>query len=196
MLVPSGPMPQLATNVLAAATGRTASLARTLSSAATVPRQFVIHPSVQDALHSSNRRPVVALESTIITHGLPQGVNHTVAKQCEQVIRDAGAVPATIALIEGKIHVGVEDHHLLQLAESAASQGRKASSIKTARRDMAAVLSAKKIGGTTVSATAYIAHLAGIKFFATGGIGGVHRGAENSECLDMTEPCGARCHLS
>ncbi|CAO1614164.1 unnamed protein product [Parajaminaea phylloscopi] len=145
-----------------------------------LPSAFVLQPEVEHALRSSRSPPVVALESTIITHGLPYDTNLEVGRRCEKVIRDAGAIPATIALVGGKIHVGLSDSQLQQLSESAANSERPASSIKTGRRDVPYVLSSKKVGGTTVSATAMIASLAGIDFFATGGIGGVHRGAETT----------------
>jgi pseudouridine-5'-phosphate glycosidase len=118
-------------------------------------------------------KPVVALESTIISHGMPYPQNVQTAREVEQVIRDAGAVPATIAIIGGKICVGLSDAQLEQL-------GNSKDAIKVSRRDLAYVLSQKKLGATTVAATMICAQLAGIKVFVTGGIGGVHRGAEKS----------------
>ncbi|AMB99245.1 pseudouridine-5-phosphate glycosidase [Aerococcus urinaehominis] len=126
---------------------------------------------VQKAL--IDEQPIVALESTIISHGMPYPKNVEMAKQTEQIIRDNGAVPATIALMDGKIKVGLEeeDLELLATADNVA---------KVSRRDMARVLATKQIGATTVATTMIAANLAGIKTFVTGGIGGVHRGGENS----------------
>jgi pseudouridine-5'-phosphate glycosidase len=118
-------------------------------------------------------KPVVALESTIISHGMPYPQNVQTAREVEQVIRDAGAVPATIALIDGKICVGLADGQLEQL-------GNARDALKVSRRDLAYVLAEKKLGATTVAATMICAALAGIEVFVTGGIGGVHRGAETS----------------
>jgi pseudouridine-5'-phosphate glycosidase len=116
-------------------------------------------------------RPIVALESTIITHGMPYPQNLKVAQQVEETIRTNGAVPATIAVIEGWLHIGLEPEHLEELAQ------RKGVA-KLSRADMAACLATGGTGATTVAATMIAAHLAGIEVFATGGIGGVHRGAE------------------
>jgi len=118
-------------------------------------------------------KPVVALESTIISHGMPYPQNVQTAREVEQVIRAAGAVPATIALIAGKICVGLADAQLEQL-------GNAQDALKVSRRDLAYVLAEKKLGATTVAATMVCAALAGIEVFVTGGIGGVHRGAETS----------------
>jgi len=118
-------------------------------------------------------KPVVALESTIISHGLPRPRNLEVAQRLEAVVREAGAVPATIAVLDGRIRVGLTEEDLVLLAESEAMA-------KISRRDLAAVLARGGDGATTVSATMIAAHLAGIGVFATGGIGGVHRGAERS----------------
>ena len=118
-------------------------------------------------------RPIVALESTIISHGMPYPQNVQTAREVEQVIRDAGAVPATIALIDGRICVGLSDEQLELL-------GRSKDAMKVSRRDLAYVLSTKTLGATTVAATMICAELAGIEVFVTGGIGGVHRGAETS----------------
>ncbi len=117
--------------------------------------------------------PVVALESTIISHGMPYPQNVQTAREVEQIIRDAGAVPATIAIIDGKICVGLNDEQLERL-------GTAQDAIKVSRRDLAYVLSRKLLGATTVAATMICAELAGIEVFVTGGIGGVHRGAETS----------------
>lgn len=117
--------------------------------------------------------PVVALESTIISHGMPYPQNVQTAREVEQIIRDAGAVPATIAIIDGKICIGLNDEQLERL-------GTAQDAIKVSRRDLAYVLSQKLLGATTVAATMICAELAGIEVFVTGGIGGVHRGAETS----------------
>jgi pseudouridylate synthase len=118
-------------------------------------------------------KPIVALESTIISHGMPYPQNVQTAREVEQIIRDAGAVPATIAIISGKICVGLTEEQLEEL-------GNSPDAIKVSRRDLAYVLSQGKLGATTVAATMICAQLAGIKVFVTGGIGGVHRGAETS----------------
>ena len=118
-------------------------------------------------------KPIVALESTIISHGMPYPQNVQTAREVEQIIRDAGAVPATIAIIGGKICVGLTDGQLEEL-------GNSSDAIKVSRRDLAYVLSQGKLGATTVAATMICAQLAGIKVFVTGGIGGVHRGAETT----------------
>lgn len=114
--------------------------------------------------------PVVALESSIIAQGMPYPVNVETAQQVEQDLRDAGAVPATMALLDGAIRVGLTAEEIERL-------GTDKTAVKVARRDIARVLVTGAPGGTTVSATATIAALAGIKTFATGGIGGAHRGA-------------------
>ena len=118
-------------------------------------------------------KPVVALESTIISHGMPYPQNVQTAREVEQVIRAAGAVPATIALIDGRICVGLADDQLERL-------GNAQDALKVSRRDLAYVLAEKKLGATTVAATMICAALAGIEVFVTGGIGGVHRGAGTS----------------
>ncbi|WP_332848357.1 pseudouridine-5'-phosphate glycosidase [Massilia sp. S19_KUP03_FR1] len=117
--------------------------------------------------------PIVALESTIISHGMPYPQNVEMARGVEQVIRDAGAVPATIAIIDGKICIGLSAEQLELLATSP-------DAMKVSRRDLPYVLAQNKLGATTVAATMICAQLAGIPVFVTGGIGGVHRGAETS----------------
>lgn len=117
--------------------------------------------------------PIVALESTIITHGMPWPQNVEAARAVEAEIRKAGAVPATIAIMGGRIHIGLTDAELDRL-------GQASHVAKLSRADLAACLATGGIGATTVAATMICAHLAGIKVFATGGIGGVHRGAETS----------------
>jgi pseudouridine-5'-phosphate glycosidase len=128
-------------------------------------------PEVQAARAAG--KPVVALESTIISHGMPYPQNVQTAREVEQVIRDAGAVPATIAIIDGRICIGLASDQLELL-------GQSKDAIKVSRRDLAYVLAQKKLGATTVAATMICAQLAGIEVFVTGGIGGVHRGAETS----------------
>ena len=118
--------------------------------------------------------PIVALESTIISHGMPYPQNRETALQVEQIVRDNGAIPATIALIDGKIKIGLTENEIDHLAKS----GSKI--VKASRRDLPYLLSQKIDGATTVSSTMIAANLAGIRVFATGGIGGVHRGASQS----------------
>jgi pseudouridine-5'-phosphate glycosidase len=126
-------------------------------------------------------KPVVALESTIISHGLPRPSNLEVAVECERIVRDAGAVPATIALLDGKILVGLERAELEAIAN-------RDDISKASIRDLAIIVAQGKSAATTVAATAHIAALAGIHIFATGGLGGVHRGANESfdESADLT----------
>lgn len=118
-------------------------------------------------------RPIVALESTIITHGMPFPQNVAAARAVEAEVRKAGAIPATIAVMGGEILIGLNDQELDAL-------GQAQDVMKLSRADLAACLAMGKTGATTVAATMICAHLAGISVFATGGIGGVHRGAENS----------------
>ena len=126
-------------------------------------------------------KPIVALESTIISHGLPRPSNLEVALECERIVRDAGAVPATIALLDGKILVGLERSELEEIAN-------RDDISKASIRDLAIIIAQGKSAATTVAATAHIAALAGIHVFATGGLGGVHRGANESfdESADLT----------
>ena len=126
-------------------------------------------------------KPVIALESTIISHGLPRPSNLEVALECERIVRDAGAVPATIALLDGKILVGLERSELEAIAN-------RDDISKASIRDLAIIVAQGKSAATTVAATAHIAALAGIHVFATGGLGGVHRGANESfdESADLT----------
>lgn len=128
-------------------------------------------PEVADAL--STGKPVVALESTIITHGMPFPDNERMAARVEDIIRDGGAVPATIAVIAGRLKIGLSQEERLWLAE----QG---DAMKLSRADLAYAVAEGRTGGTTVAATMIAAALAGISVFATGGIGGVHVGAETS----------------
>ena len=119
-------------------------------------------------------KPVVALESTIISHGMPYPQNVETALKVEQIIRDNGAVPATIAILGGRLKAGLT-------AEEIEYLGKKGQDVtKASRRDLAVLVSRKADGATTVTTTMMIAHMAGIQVFATGGIGGVHRGAETT----------------
>ena len=138
-----------------------------------------IHPEVSDALVAG--RPVVALESTIISHGLPRPDNLRVAREIEQAVRSGGAMPATIAIVGGVPHIGLDDAALRRIAEGHAV-------VKASVRDIAVLAARGGEGGTTVAATAHLAAAAGITVFATGGLGGVHRGARESwdESADLT----------
>ncbi len=120
-----------------------------------------------------DKSPVVALESTIITHGLPRPKNLEVALEVEQIVTDAGATPATIAIIDGQIHIGLEPDQLTQIANDE-------NILKASIRDLATISTQKKSAATTVAATSHIANMAGISLFATGGLGGVHREAWQS----------------
>ncbi|KAG8731169.1 hypothetical protein FRC11_004827 [Ceratobasidium sp. 423] len=148
---------------------------------------LTIHPEVADAL--AHGRPVVALESTVITHGLAYPENLKTAISCEENVRQNGAVPATIALLEGKLHVGLERKQLEILADVGSLKDAGKAPVKLSRRDIAPAMSLGWNGGTTIAGTTVIAHLAGIKVFATGGLGGVHRGGEISwdVSADLTE---------
>ncbi|EBA06197.1 pseudouridine-5'-phosphate glycosidase [Sagittula stellata] len=132
---------------------------------------ITLSPEVQAAMDA--KKPVVALESTIITHGMPYPQNLETARRVEEELRTAGAVPATIAVLEGRIHVGLTDEQLERLAQAK-------NVAKLSRADLAACLASGGTGATTVAATMIAAHRAGIDVFATGGIGGVHKGAEES----------------
>ncbi len=121
----------------------------------------------------AKKSPIVALESTIISHGLPRPKNLEVANEIEEIIRSAGATPATIAMIDGEILVGLEPHQLERIA-------RDENIYKASTRDLAILAREKKSAATTVAATAHIAYQCGITVFATGGLGGVHRGADHS----------------
>jgi pseudouridylate synthase len=139
-----------------------------------------ILPEVQQALDSG--KPVVALESTIISHGMPYPKNVATALAVEKTVRDNGAIPATIAIMDGKCHVGLS-------AAQVELFGKASNVWKVSLRDMPYVISQQLPGATTVAATMRIAAMAGIRVFVTGGIGGVHRGAENSMDIsaDLTE---------
>ena len=138
-----------------------------MNAAASHPR-LVVTDEVSDAIASG--RGVVALESTIISHGLPTESAAATARQIEDAVRRGGSVPATIALLDGAVHVGLGDEALVRVAEEPAV-------VKASTRDLGPVLARGATGATTVAATSYLAHLAGIDVFATGGLGGVHRDA-------------------
>ena len=140
---------------------------------------LVFSPEVAAALASNS--PIVALESTIISHGLPRPSNLNVAREVEAIVREHGATPATIAIRDGVVHIGLTDEQLIAIANR--DDISKASS-----RDLAVLVASKKSAATTVAATAHLAAQAGIKVFATGGLGGVHRGANESfdESADLT----------
>ncbi|MBK8617955.1 MAG: pseudouridine-5'-phosphate glycosidase [Anaerolineales bacterium] len=127
---------------------------------------FTIASEIQQALNLG--APIVALESTVITHGLPRPQNLELARDMEKNVRDSGAAPATVALLDGKIRIGLSDGELIQLSEAD-------SVLKVSHRDFATAIVKKSHGGTTVAGTMFAANMAGIKVFATGGIGGVHK---------------------
>lgn len=140
---------------------------------------MIFSPEVEKALNSG--APVVALESTIISHGLPRPTNLDVAREVEAIVRNNGATPATIALIDGVAHIGLTDEQLVAIAN-------RDDVIKASTRDLAIAKAKRLSAATTVAATAHLAAKAGIKVFATGGLGGVHRGANESfdESNDLT----------
>ena len=140
---------------------------------------MLVHDEVSEAL--AEGRAVVALESTIISHGLPRPDNARLAREFEQAVRDGGAVPATIAVIDGQGRVGLDDSALDRLATDE-------DAVKVSVRELASVAARGGVGSTTVASTAHLAALAGITVFATGGLGGVHRGAQNTfdESADLT----------
>ncbi len=126
----------------------------------------------------ADKKSIVALESTIISHGLPRPRNLSVAQEVEAIVRATGAVPATIAILDGEIHVGLEANELDRIANEDGV-------VKASTRDLAILASTKKSAATTVAATAHIAAMAGISVFATGGLGGVHRGDGFDESADL-----------
>ena len=140
----------------------------------------MIKYSKEVAAAKSQGRPIVALESTIISHGLPRPTNLEVAKEVEAIVRDQGATPATIAIIDGEIFVGLEEDQLIRIANDE-------NIVKASTRDLAIVCADGKSAATTVAATSHIAHLADIEVFATGGLGGVHRGHLYDESADLIE---------
>ncbi|GBF11007.1 pseudouridine-5'-phosphate glycosidase [Tepidibacillus sp. HK-1] len=138
-------------------------------------KQIHIKEEVKDALASG--RPVVALESTIITHGMPYPANVETALEVERIIREQGVIPATIAIINGVTKVGLTEKEIKDLA-------KEKYVVKASRRDLPVILAKKLSGATTVAGTMLVARMAGIKVFVTGGIGGVHRGA--TETMDIS----------
>jgi pseudouridine-5'-phosphate glycosidase len=139
--------------------------------------KFNFSEEVSGALHFA--RPVVALESTVISHGLPYPQNIETAYKLETIIRDAGATPATIAVFDGEVNVGLGDEHFERLVAKDVK--------KISRRDLPITIGHKLTGATTVATTTFLAHKAGIKVFATGGIGGVHRGDRTDVSADLPE---------
>lgn len=139
---------------------------------------LILHPDVQSALKAG--RPLVALESTVISHGLPWPENLEVARGMEATVREGGAVPATIAVLGGRVHVGLEDGEIEHLA-------RSSDVWKVSRRDVPVALAQGRDGATTVAGTVMMAHQAGIRVMATGGIGGVHRGDLTDVSADLPE---------
>lgn len=141
--------------------------------------RIVVHPDVSEALNSG--APVVALESTIISHGLPRPENLRVAREIEAIVASRGATAATIAILDGRIHVGLTDAELLAVAN-------RDDIVKASVRDLPVVMARSGSAATTVAATSVIASRAGIEVFATGGLGGVHRQARDSwdESADLT----------
>lgn len=141
--------------------------------------RYMDYMDIQDEVKTAlaQHRGVVALESTIISHGMPYPQNVEMAKNCERIIRQAGAVPATIAIIDGRIKVGLQDEDLQRLACAK-------DVMKVSRRDLAVAVAEKRMGATTVATTMMCAAMAGIQFFVTGGVGGVHRGYE--ETMDVS----------
>jgi pseudouridine-5'-phosphate glycosidase len=143
-----------------------------------LPPWLELHPDVFQGLRT--HQPIVALETTVITHGLPKPINFELAIRMQQEIRNAGAVPATIGLLNGIYHVGLSDSQLEHLA-------LESDAVKINRREIGVQRALRKTGGTTVAATMYLAHKAGISTFATGGIGGVHRGDSGDISADLPE---------
>ena len=155
---------------------------------ASLPAWLHVHPETREAL--DGRRPVVALESAVITHGLPRPINLELARRMEAEVRKAGGAPATIAMLGGMIHLGMTSEELEMLALDLGA-------VKVSRRDLGPARSGGLSGGTTVSAALYVAAAAGIRILATGGIGGVHRGESGDVSADLPElartPVGVVC---
>ncbi|CEG66759.1 hypothetical protein CU097_004713 [Rhizopus azygosporus] len=150
-------------------------------SALSIAEKFTITPEIKDALKRNG--PVVALESTIISHGMPYPQNVETARSVEAIVREQGAIPATIAILNGKVHIGLNDDQLDYFGKNGPA------AIKASRRDLPVILAQGKSGATTVASTMILARAAGIPVFVTGGIGGVHRGASESFDIsaDLTE---------
>lgn len=143
-----------------------------------IPGWLEVHPDVATAL--VNSKPVVVLESTVITHGLPRPVNLDLARRMQTEVLSAGVQPATVAVLDGQIRLGLSPEELEELA-------LREKVVKISRRDLSAAIALGWSGGTTVAATMYVAHAAGIQIFATGGIGGVHRGNNGDISADLEE---------
>lgn len=143
-----------------------------------IPSWIDIHPDVHQGLHT--HQPVVALETTVITHGLPKPMNFELGMRMQQEVRNSGAVPATIALLDGTYHIGLSDSQLEHLA-------LESDPVKINRRELGVQRALGASGGTTVAATMFLAQLTGISVFATGGIGGVHRGDASDVSADLPE---------
>jgi pseudouridine-5'-phosphate glycosidase len=142
------------------------------------PTIFRLTPEIESAI--ANHEPVVALESTVIAHGLPRPRNFETAQRLEQIVRDGGATPATIAILDGRLCVGLDQNQIKLIAESDDIN-------KISTRDLAIAVALGWNGATTVASTLWIAHRAGIQVFATGGIGGVHRGSLPDVSADLPE---------
>ncbi|KAG7246269.1 hypothetical protein CRUP_023942, partial [Coryphaenoides rupestris] len=147
-------------------------MGRTRAYGSTSTTPFRVHPAVSRAL--AEGQPVVALESTIITHGMPYPHNLNTALEVEAIVQAQGATPATVGVVRGRVHVGLSPDDLEDLA-----RGDREASLKISRRDLPYAISQGLSGGTTVSGTMIAAHRVGIPVFVTGGIGGVHRGGEH-----------------
>jgi pseudouridine-5'-phosphate glycosidase len=143
-----------------------------------IPKSYILSPEIIQAQRLG--WPIVALETAVVTHGLPRPHNLTLARELEAIVRGQGAAPATIGLIDGRIHVGLSDAELERLASG--NNLRKIS-----RRDFGIAMARKECGGTTVAGTLIAAHAAGLQVFATGGIGGVHRAAPFDVSADLEE---------
>jgi pseudouridine-5'-phosphate glycosidase len=148
--------------------------------------RYCFTPEVAAAIKRA--QPVVALESTIISHGFPYPENLEMAQSVEAIIREEGAVPATIALLDGKIHIGLTEDALYRVATDP-------DVVKTSIRDLGKVLAMRKVGATTVASTVFVANQVGIRFFATGGIGGVHRGASSTFDISADLQVLAKCNV-
>ncbi len=146
-----------------------------------LPGSFHLLPEIAEALEKNF--PLVALESTVITHGLPYPQNYTLAKEMEAVVRHTGAIPATIAVLDGTVRIGVELHELERLARGNA----RAPMYKISARDFAPAIARYRSGGTTVAGTLLAARCAGLRVFATGGIGGVHRAPAFDVSADLEQ---------
>jgi pseudouridine-5'-phosphate glycosidase len=144
-----------------------------------LPKSFILSEDVSRALYS--RMPIVALESAVITHGLPHPQNLDLAKEMESTVRANGATPATIGVLDGKVHIGLTPAEVETLADLSVPAR------KISRRDYGIAIARREKGGTTVAGTLIAAHMAGIRVFATGGIGGVHRDAPFDISADLPE---------